>query len=409
MKTDIPDLMKQRQLDAIVVSGNTATSSDLAYLVTGAHLENVLYVQRQGAAPHLFVSILEREVAQACGYAVHLWSEYDISEYLKRHDGDLLQAKVTQWSDLLGDLGVEGRVGFYGTQDMGFSYQFLGVLAAANPQIEVVGEAPPNLFNQARQTKDASELALMRDVGKRTTAVIDAIFGFLQSHRPADEILRKSNSEPLTIGDVKTRIRLELAQRGLEEVHPTIFSQGRDAGIPHNTGQVDMPLQLGQTIIFDIFPRDRESGYYHDITRSFFLGYAPDDLAARWQQVKNVFDTVMAALEIGRPCRDYQAMACDLFEELGYPTGRSHPGTMVGYNHGLGHGLGLDIHEAPRLNLLPGNDTQLQPGHVFTIEPGLYYPDEGWGVRIEDTVAFDENGRVQNLSAYPYPMVIPLD
>lgn len=408
MKINLPALMKQRQLDAIVVYGSTSTSSDLAYLVNGAHLENALYVQRRDAAPVLFASILEREVAQKSGHTVRLWRDYNLAEYMKRYEGERLQARVALWSDLLSDLGVEGRVGFYGTQDMGFSYRFLQALALANPQLEIVGEMPPNLISEARQTKDAHELALMREVGKRTTAVIEAIFHFLQSHRVANDTLWRADGEPLTIADVKTRIRLELAQRNLEETHPTIFSQGRDAGVPHNTGRPDMPLQVGQPIIFDIFPRDRESGYFHDITRSFFLGYAPDDLAGRWQQVKEVFDKVMAALELGRLYRDYQALTCDLFEAMGYPTNRSYPGTAVGYNHSLGHGLGLDVHEAPSFRLIPGNDTRLQPGHVFTIEPGLYYPDEGWGVRIEDTVAFDENGQLHNLSSYRYPMVIPL-
>jgi len=400
--------MQQRQLDAIVVYGSTATSSDLAYLVAGAHLENALYVQRREAAPVLFASILEREVAQKSGYAVRLWRDYPLNRNLTEYEGERLRARVAQWSDLLSDLEVEGRVGFYGSQDMGFSYRFLQALAEANPHLEVVGEMPANLFSEARQTKDTHELALMREVGKRTTEVIDAVFRFLQGHQVVNGTLRRADGAALTIGDVKAHIRLELARRNLEEIHPTIFSQGRDAGVPHNTGEPDMPVQTGQPIIFDIFPRDRATGYFHDITRSFFLGYAPTDLAERWQQVKEVFDKVMAALTLGELCRDYQALTCDLFEAMGHPTARSQPGTTVGYNHSLGHGVGLDIHEAPSFRLTPDNDIRLRRGHVFTVEPGLYYPDEGWGIRIEDTVAFDEEGQFHNLSSYPYPMVIPL-
>jgi len=401
--------MQERQLDAIVVYGNTSASSDLAYVMGGAALERALYVQTQSAAPVLFASALEREVAQGTGYAVRLWNEFPINRYLQEHAGDRLQAMVAMWSDLLGDVGVTGRVGFYGSLDLGFSYCFLTALAAANPQIEIVGEMPPNLFSQARQSKDAHELALMQDVARRTTAVIDAIFAFIQGHKVAGDYLLRAGGERLTIGDVKQRMRLELAKRGLEAPHPTIFSQGRDAGVPHNTGQSDMPLQLGQPIIFDIFPRDSHSGYYHDITRSFFLGYVSDELAQHWHHVKAAFDAAMAKLEVGRLCSDYQSLVCDLFESQGYPTTRSQPDTLVGYNHSLGHGLGLDVHEQPGLNLRPDNDTRLQPGHVFTIEPGLYYADEGWGIRIEDTVAFDENGQLLNLSSYPYRMVIPLD
>ena len=86
----------------------------------------------------------------------------------------------------------------------------------------------------------------------------------------------------------------------------------------------------------------------------------------------------------------------------------SHPGTHVGYVHSLGHGIGLDIHEGPRLSSGAGNDAVLQPGHAFSVEPGLYYPERGFGVRIEDSVAFTETGELVYLSHYPYDLVIPM-
>ena len=83
MKSDIPKLMQERQLDAIVVMGDTDTSSDLAYLTGGATLEGALYLQRLDADPILFASPIEREVAAQAGYRVRVWSDYDIFEYVK--------------------------------------------------------------------------------------------------------------------------------------------------------------------------------------------------------------------------------------------------------------------------------------------------------------------------------------
>ena len=108
-----------------------------------------------------------------------------------------------------------------------------------------------------------------------------------------------------------------------------------------------------------------------------------------WVQCKEIFDQAMAALAIGTPCRNLQAMTLDYFERKGHPTMRTHPGGHDGYVHSLGHGLGLDIHEEPRLSVAAGNATLLQAGHVVSVEPGLYYPERGFGVRIEDTVALD--------------------
>ncbi|HHB90728.1 MAG TPA: aminopeptidase P family protein [Anaerolineae bacterium] len=407
MKQDIPELMRERGLDALVVYGDTDTSSDLAYLTGGAHLERAMYLHVQGQEPVLFASVLERENAAATGIPTRLWSDFPLSRFLKEAGGDMAAARIAQWRAIFEEYDVRGRVGFYGLMDMGFAYRFLSDLAAAIPEIEVVGEEPPNLFSTARETKDAREIEIMRAVGKATTEVIANVYDFLSGHRAQGDMLIQADGSPLTIGDVKAFIRLELAKRNLEETHEHIFSQGRDAGVPHNAGRPEMPLRLGQTIIFDIFPRDRATGYFHDITRTFFLGHAPDDLAQKWLDVKRVFDEVMAAIRVGEPGGNFQQMTCDLFEAMGYPTICSDPQTTVGYIHSLGHGVGLDIHEGPRLSHI-GPQRVLRPGHVVSVEPGLYFPDEGWGVRIEDTIAFDENGEIVNLSHFPYEMVIPV-
>ena len=407
MKSDIPQLMAQNDLDAIIVYGSTDTSSDLAYLTGGVHLEGALYLHTRQHEPVLFSSVLERENAQATGYTTRLWSEFPLGKYMKEANNDLLMARVAQWRDILAEYEVQGKVGFYGKLDMGYAWRFLTTLTDVIPSIQIAGETPPTIFTSARETKDAQEIEAMLSVGRATTSVIANVFDFLSSHKAQNDIVRKRNGEPLTIGDVKEFIRLELAKRNLEEPHENIFSQGRDAGIPHNAGRYDMPLELGKTIIFDIFPRDRATGYFHDITRTFFLGYAPDDLAQRWQEVKLVFDEVMSQIEVGEPGGKFQQLTCHLFEMMNHPTICIDPQTTSGYIHSLGHGVGLDIHENPRLSTL-GMQTKLKPGHVVSVEPGLYYPEEGWGVRIEDTIAFDENGEIINLSDFPYQMIIPV-
>jgi Xaa-Pro aminopeptidase len=194
---------------------------------------------------------------------------------------------------------------------------------------------------------------------------------------------------------------------GLTEHYDTIFSQGRDAGVPHNRGDETMPLRLGQSIIYDFFPLVAR-GYCHDVTRTWSLGYATDEVQKAWDECKEIFDTAMAAITLGVSYRDLQILTCKYFEGKGHPTSMSHPGTHAGYVHSLGHGIGLDIHEEPRLSASAGNRTTAAPGHVFSVEPGLYYPDRGFGVRIEDSVAFTEAGELLNLTDYPYDLVIPM-
>ena len=111
MKSDIPQLMAQRDLDAIVVYGSTDTSSDLAYLTGGAHLERAMYLHPRQGDPVLFASVLERENAEATGIPTRLWSEFPFSRYLKEAEGDMLAARIAQWRDIFEAYGVEGRVG----------------------------------------------------------------------------------------------------------------------------------------------------------------------------------------------------------------------------------------------------------------------------------------------------------
>lgn len=273
--------------------------------------------------------------------------------------------------------------------------------------VELVGEYGTSLFSLARETKDDAEIAELREAGRLTSIVMVEVMEFIQSHRTRDEVVIKEDGTPLTIGDVKGFMRTRCMAHGLTEHNDTIFSQGRDAGVPHNRGDDASPLRLGQSIIYDFFPTVA-SGYYHDVTRTWSLGYATDEVQKAWDEVKEVFDKAMAAIKLGVPLRDLQILTCEYFESKGHPTIRSHPGTHSGYVHSLGHGIGLDIHEEPRLSASAGNSRTAVPGHVFSVEPGLYYPERGFGVRIEDSVAFTEAGELINLTNVPYDLVVPM-
>ncbi|HEU4887469.1 MAG TPA: M24 family metallopeptidase, partial [Thermoanaerobaculia bacterium] len=108
--------------------------------------------------------------------------------------------------------------------------------------------------------------------------------------------------------------------------------------------------------------------------------------------VLEAFHRAREAMRPGTAASDYHALVCDFFEARGYPTQRSNPATHDGYVHGLGHGVGLDIHEKPSFSLLPANSDLIETGDIVTIEPGLYFPDRELGVRIEDTFVVREDG-----------------
>lgn len=407
MKRELDRLMADRNLDALLVMGDSGGNRTLNYLTGGAHLENALVVQRRGGPLTLIHGLMERDNAAATGLAlVDRDARYNSFDLLRKHDGNMLEARADYLAQVVRDQGLNGRLGIYGMVDAGQAYALLNRL---NQMIdgEIVGEFGETLFSRARETKDDAEIAEMREAGRLTCIVVSEVQEFIQSHGTRGEVVVRRDGEPLTIGDVKAFIRTRQLHHGLVEDHQCIFAQGRDAGVPHNAGDPAMPLRLGQSIVFDIFPTV-PSGYFHDMTRTWSLGYATDKVQQAWDETKVIFDRLMAGIAVGRPCRDYQIETCEYYESLGHRTPLSYPGTQEGYVHSLGHGVGLDIHEEPRLSHAAGNHNVLQPGHVVSVEPGLYYPERGFGVRIEDTVAFTEAGELVNLTHFPYDLVVPM-
>ncbi len=411
MRTDLDRLMAERNLDALLVMGDAAGNRNMNYLTMGAHLENALVAKRHGGPTVLIHGGMERDTAEAAARATGLQlvnrdALYNGYSLLQKHQGDVLAARVDALAQVVRDQQLHGRLGVYGRVDAGEAFTLLNRLSAEIDG-EVVGEYGTSIFSLARETKDNAEIEIMAEAGRLTSLTVGEVWSFLQAHQTRDETLIKRDGEPLTIGDVKAFIRDRLNHYGMHEDHGCIFAQGREAGVPHNAGSPDVPMRLGQSIVFDIFPLV-PSGYFHDMTRTWSLGYATDEVQTAWDQTKVIFDRIMGSLQVGKPCRDYQLETCAYYEALGHPTVLNSPGTQEGYVHGLGHGVGLDIHEEPRLSHAAGNATLLQPGHVVSVEPGLYYPARGFGVRIEDTVAFTEDGALRNLTDFPYDLVIPI-
>ena len=409
MKRDIDRLMADRNLDAILVRGKVLGNPPLYYVMNGVHVTQAVVVKKRGAEPTVIVGPMDRATAAESGYDVVLTARYQYSRLLRRHGGDALAASVAYYCRMFEDLGVTGRVGVYGYLDQGYAYAFLTALDAATPEVEIVGETRENLITAARATKDADEVARIRAVGERTTAVVKQTVAFLQSHKVgADEVLRRVDGAPLTVGDVHVRIARLVAAEGLEDPEGFIFSTGRDAGIPHSRGTLDAPMRLGESIVFDIFPREVGGGYFFDLTRTFCLGYAPEPVARLHRDVVDCLTELQATIQAGQPARHYQQMACRLLGERGHPTVADDPATQSGYVHGISHGVGLDVHEAPRFQNDPSNGTVLRPGHLFAVEPGLYYPEEGMGCRVENVLWIAGDGSVQNLTDMPSDLVVPM-
>lgn len=200
-------------------------------------------------------------------------------------------------------------------------------------------------------------------------------------------------AEPLTSERVKTEIETTLLEHGCA-LDETIVACGVDAADPHDRGSG--PLEANQPIIVDIFPRGKESGYHSDMTRTFVKGEASETISEWYDLTAEAKRAAFEELEAGATGAEVHGAACDVYEDAGYPTLRQDPATETGFIHSTGHGIGLDVHEAPSLSPRGG---ELKAGQIVTIEPGLYDPEHG-GVRIEDIAVVTEDG-YENFTTYP--------
>src|SRR5574341_232312 len=399
MKSDLDALMQSKKLDAIVVLGNAEYNPPMYYFTGGGHVSNAALFKKPGQEPVLYCNAMERAEAAKSGLQV-----------IPRRTG-AVDELIKQPKEIFTEQGItSGRVGLYGTLDVGDLMSIIDAIRSALPEVELVSEPKEDsIFLRAMETKDEAEVRRIRKMGKVTTEVVGLVAKYLTERDVReDEGLLKEDGTPLTVADVKSKISLWLAERGAADVEGCIFAIGRDAGVPHSVGTPDDVLCLGRTIVFDIFPAEAGGGYFYDFTRTWSLGYAEPEAQKLYDEVADVYRKVIDNLDLNVGFKEYQKLVCDEFNKNGHKTPMHAEGVLEnGYVHSLGHGVGLNIHERPWSRHTAAEDNHLKPGVVVTIEPGLYYPEKGMGVRIEDSYWVRPDGKMELLAEYQYEFVLP--
>ncbi|MFQ5846564.1 MAG: M24 family metallopeptidase [Candidatus Methylomirabilales bacterium] len=246
-------------------------------------------------------------------------------------------------------------------------------------------------FFEARLIKSEAEVGWIAEALRCTEGALDmAVQAIREAEIRGDELYRAG--ERLTAERVRRLIHHALLDRDCMAEH-TIVAGGEQGSDPHQIGTG--PLRAHQPIVIDIFPRSSRTRYFADITRTVVRGHASVRVRRMHEAVLQAQERAVALIRDGADGAAIHREVAAVFERLGFPTGEVD-GRMQGFFHGTGHGLGLEIHEPPRIGK---RGAVLRTGNVVTVEPGLYYPGEG-GVRVEDVVVVTETG-CRNLTKFP--------
>ena len=404
MKTRLAALsawLEELGCEALLVLAPSAQDSDLAPFLPGpAHLGECLLVLPQGGEPRLgFLTPMEREEAAATGLALLTPVDLDISRWASE-----LPDPAYFLSQLVGRAlercGVApGRVALAGHGQTGVT-----VAACAALSREGWTWVPGNaLMATARKRKEPAEIAGLRETSAATCRAFRAVARLLA----AATVIPSDNTgelwlegERLRVVRLRTEIARVLAEDGLEQPRSNIIAPAEEGAIPHCTGRPDRVLRAGESLIVDVFPKGR---LFSDCTRTFCIGEPSEALRRGHAKVREALEEANLRAQPGIRGWEVQEAVCARFEAAGYPTPISEPGTTRGYVHNLGHGVGFEIHELPTFKKSSGAEGVLREGDVFTLEPGLYDPEERWAVRLEDLHYLSADG-LEVLTPLPYDL-----
>ncbi len=254
-------------------------------------------------------------------------------------------------------------------------------------------EVDQECLRARRRKKTRRQIRAVEAVQRQTERTMEMARSLLAGCPVSGGILQREG-RPLTAEKLRSLMEVFFLERGFDCVD-SIVAPGRGGADPHWRGSG--PIRAGVPIVIDLFPRDRMTRYHADMSRTFVVGKASGPVREMHKAVMEAQDVAMDRLRPGVRLAQVHRAVCDVFVRRGFGVpvvGKGLPGR--GFLHGTGHGLGLDIHEAPTVS--EGEDV-FSPGDVITVEPGLYDRRVG-GVRIEDVVALTPDGEVLNLTKF---------
>jgi Xaa-Pro aminopeptidase len=404
-------VLRDARADALLVLGTSSRDPDLLPFAGSARLGECFVVARADGGSWLgYHSRLDRGEAAATGMRLLDPATLQVGEALRGRGGPgaelarSLRVALARAGVSGGRVALAGRYPTGGLAEalarlrrhgFGFVSGHRALLRLRRPKVGAERE-------EIRQVAAVTARAFLRVAAVlREAAAATARPGSRRRSPPAAGAELAWRREPLTVAALRREIAATLAAAGLEEPEGNLIAPGRQGSVPHNAGEPSTVLRAGEPVVVDLFPRRR---LFADCTRTFCVGEPPAVLLAAHGAVLEALALAARRARAGTRGIAIQEEVCRHFERLGYATALRDRTATSGYVHGLGHGVGFEVHELPHFRREGAADEgTLARDDVFTLEPGLYDPEAGYGVRLEDLCLLEAGG-LRNLTPLPYDL-----
>ncbi|MBN2229632.1 MAG: aminopeptidase P family protein [Candidatus Thorarchaeota archaeon] len=372
MLEDLDQLMEKYGIDGLLVNGSAFENQDIYWLTGFRSSDEIIYLKNRGDEPLVASSFLALERVKKESLITQTHDLTEVHLQILREKKKVRDNQDRIYGDLL-KKQFSGKV--LGVPDI-FPASILVMLQKMGYTIKVVRD----LVMEARATKSPREIKTLKKAGDATTAAIAQIVEMVKESTIGPNKILMHRGEPLTVRKVKLALEHFLLDKGAESADDAIVAVGKKAFDWHYLGVSGDKFKSETPIIMDVFPRLKQERYIADVTRTIVKGSVPKRVREMFDAVHSAAEATVDALRDNVVIEDVNLACFNTLKKHGFDSKGLNPDAKDGMTHGLGHGIGLDVHELPSTYSC---EERYVEGNVMAIEPGVYLASIG-GVRIEN-------------------------
>ncbi|MFW9806808.1 MAG: M24 family metallopeptidase, partial [Candidatus Thorarchaeota archaeon] len=363
------------EIDGLFTYGSPFDSPNLLWLTGFRSSDMIYYLQNKGESGIIGAPFNTLDRAKKESFVKSTYDMSDLVVQLLKENKRIAENRDA----LIGPMLHENFSGnILGVPDE-IPASVLVIIQKLGYEVKVVEDLIPD----ARATKSSDEIKMIKKAGDATVGAIRRVVDMIKDSNVAANKTLIYDGKPLTVGHVKLALEHFLLDKDAECAEDTILAVGSKAFDWHYLGNPEDELKAETPIILDVYPRLKHERYIADVTRTIVKGSPSTKVKEMFQAVQDAVDASVDALTDGAMIDDVNLACFNTLKQHGYDSRRLNPDAKDGMTHGLGHGIGLDVHEQPSMYK---REDLFAAGHIMAIEPGVYLEDIG-GVRIENDYA----------------------